>query len=114
MQIGCRAKNGGRQRSTRSLAETHAEVQKRALADFIKQSSVRKLGGTMSGYTVIERRRFRSMEKSSRSAGNIAINENRDALVARGEDGPCHGGDLAPAQPAQDFKRVGEVLPMQV
>ena len=32
MQIGCRAKNGGRQRGARSLAKAHAEVQKRALA----------------------------------------------------------------------------------
>ena len=54
------------------------------------------------------------MKNCSRSAGDIAIDENGDVLVARGENGPCHGGDLAPAQPAQDFKWVGEVLPMQV
>src|SRR5215207_330445 len=114
MQIGCRAKNGGCQRGPRSLAETHAEVQKWALADFLKQPRMRELGGAMSGHTVIERRRFRLMENSGGSAGDIAVNENGDALVARGEDGTCHGSDLAPAQPAQDFERVGDVLQMQV
>lgn len=54
------------------------------------------------------------MENSGRSAGDIAVNENGDALMARGEDGTCHGSDLAPAQPAQDFERVGDVLQMQV
>jgi hypothetical protein len=37
------------------------------------------------------------MENCSRSAGDIAIDENRDALVARGKNSPRHGGDLAPA-----------------
>ncbi|ENN89287.1 hypothetical protein RHSP_29741 [Rhizobium freirei PRF 81] len=103
---------GGKCR-TRAFAKTHAERQKRRLAELFDRLQMPGLCRNMADQAMIERRRIGSLENGGRSRRDITIDDHGDAFHARGKDSAGHGGDLAPAETAQDFKRIGEVIAMQ-
>ena len=56
--------------------------------------------------------RFERVQQRRRGAGDIAVEHDGNALSPRRQDRPHHAGDLAAAQPAQNFQRIAQERPV--
>ena len=67
----------------------------------------------MAGEAVIEGGGVHGVEHGGGGRHHIAVEHDRHLLVACRDDGAGNGGDLPPAQTAQHFQRIGEMLPVK-
>ncbi len=80
-----------RKRSAGALAKSHAKIEQCGFAHLFKCQPVRLFGRDMAEQAVIERGRICSQEHSSSRGCHKAVDDDRNLLHPRSEDGPCHG-----------------------
>ena len=67
----------------------------------------------MGGEAMVERGIVERMQHRRGRADDEAVEQHRHAAQARGEDRAGDRGDFAPAEAAQHFQRIAEMLAMQ-
>ncbi len=72
-----------------------------------------RFGRPMGGQAMIERIRPHGMEHRCSGGRHITIEQHRNALKPCRQNGARHGRQLAPAQPAQHFERIAEMVAVQ-
>ena len=103
-----RAQDRDRQRRARALAEPHAEIEQRLELELVEQHSVRGLGRHMRGLRMIERVGAELRQRRGRGGADEAVEQHRNAAVARGERGAEDGGKLAAAERRCDQERIAQ------
>ena len=95
-----------RERRARGLAQPHAEIEQRPLADRLEQPPMAGLGRDVRDQAMVERARVGGEQHRGGGGAGVAVEQHRDAAHAGGQDRAGDGGELAPAEPAQQLERV--------
>ena len=103
MRVDRRLDDAGGKGCSRRLTEPHAKIKQRHFADFSEQRPMGRFRRNMGRHAMVKRAGVGNMENCRRSGCHIAIDEHRNILHSRSQNGPCHGGKFAPAQTAQNF-----------
>src|SRR5262245_21782439 len=93
---------------TRTLAETHLQVEQRRQAELTQQAAVRRFGRYMGSEHMMERGRVEFGERRYRTRANETVQQHRNAVMARGERCSQDRGKLAPAERRCDLQRIAE------
>ncbi len=67
----------------------------------------------MADQAVIERRGVGGLQNRGCGGRDIAVDQYGDLFHPRGENSTCHRSNLAAAEPAQNFERIGQMLAME-
>ena len=113
MKCGSRFDNACGKGGTRSFAEPHVQIKQRLLADPLQQCPMRRFGRAMASHAMIERRRIGFVQNRRGGRCNVAVEENRHAIVTRSQNGASHGRLFAAAQSAQQFERIAKMVAVQ-
>ena len=100
---------GDRQRRARGLAEAHAEIEQRLLAQLFYQAAMAGLGRAMGDEAVVERVRLGGKENGRRRGRGETIEQHGKMGHARRDDGASDRRQLAAPHPAHDLEGIGEL-----
>ncbi len=98
--------NPRRQGRARTLAQTHAQRQKRDLAETLQHVLMSTFGREMAGDAMVEGRGVDGVKNGGRGGRHVAVENHRDALQPGRENRARDGGDLAAAEAAQNFEGI--------
>jgi len=104
----CCAKDENGDRTTRTFAEAHAEIEQRGKAKLLEQDPVTPFGRPMTCKSMIESIGSKLHQRRDRGSANEAVEQNRDLQMARSKRGTEDGRKLASAKRGSDSQGIAK------